>query len=440
MDVTNKLTNMKKPVDYFNYLYGLERTGMKYDLKNIQKLLEHIGNPQEGIDFIHIAGTNGKGATASFIASILAERKLRTGLYTSPHILKFNERIRINGKKIPNKYIFDFINKNKKFIDKLKPSFFEVTTAVAFQYFKEQKVDIAVIEAGLGGRLDSTNIVKPKLSIITQIAMDHMQYLGNTLHAIAKEKLGIVKPDIDVIVSDNNEKLKLLFRKSIKKEHLFYLDDHADIKESGKSGISLKIKYLNKTYSLKYSSPIPGKYQFRNAAAAVLAVLMYTTGKRLFITPKLIAKGITNVKENTGYRGRLEVIKEKDRTYIFDISHNPAGIKEALNNLPVKNIDVVLFGMMADKDYKSSVDEILRYSKNIIFTRPNYTRALEPTVLYEYAKAKNTNNNLFNIRLLSNAAKQAEIIAGKRGCIMVIGSFFLVSGALRIFKLQKHFT
>lgn len=430
---------MKKPIDYFNYLYNLERSGMKYDLNNITRLLQYIGNPHKDIEFIHIAGTNGKGAVASFIASIFAERNLKTGLYTSPHILKFNERIRIKGKKIPNKYIFDFINKNRKFIDKLKPSFFEVTTAIAFRYFKEQKVDVAVIESGLGGRLDSTNIVTPLLTIITQIAMDHMQYLGNTLHAIAKEKLGIVKPGVDVIVIDNNESLKHLFRKSIKKENLFELDECVDIKETGKTGVSLKIKCLNKKVSIKYTSPVPGKYQYRNAACAVLAALMYCNKKRLFITPQLLSKGILNVKENTGYRGRLEVINDKGRTYIFDISHNTAGIKEALKNLPVKNIDVVLFGMMADKDYRGSVDELIKHNRNIIFTRPNYTRALEPDILSEYAKSKKMKNNIFSIRLLSNAVRQAEIIAGKKGNILVIGSFFLVSGAVRVFKLQKYF-
>lgn len=430
---------MKTSVEYFNYLYGLERSGMKYNLKNITKLLEHIGNPHKDTDFIHIAGTNGKGATASFIASILTERKLKTGLYTSPHILKFNERIRVNGRKIPNKYIFDFINKNRKFIDNIKPSFFEVTTAIALLYFKEQKVDIAVLEAGLGGRLDSTNIVKPKLSIITQIAMDHMQYLGKTLQTIAKEKLGIVKPDTDVIVSDNNESLERLFRKSIKKEHLFYLNDCVEIKELGKSGMLLKVKCVNKKITIKLSSPLPGKYQLRNAACAVLALIKYSDKKGFLINSKLIAGGISEVKKNTGYKGRLEVIKEKGRTFIFDISHNPAGINEALNNLPLKNIDVIIFGMMADKDYKNSVDEIIKHSKNIILTRPNYKRALEPSVLYDYAKSRNKNKNIYRISLLSNAANQAEIIAGKKGNILVIGSFFLVSGAIRVFKLQKYF-
>ncbi len=418
---------------YFEYLYGLERSGMKYSLSNIRKLLEHLGNPHKGMNFIHIAGTNGKGATASFIASIFQENKIKTGLYTSPHLFNFNERIRINGDPIDNKYVFAFINEHRKFIDKIKPSFFEVTTAIALKYFRDNNVEAAVLEAGLGGRLDSTNIVQPKLSVITQIALDHMQYLGNTLEAIAKEKLGIVKKDVDVIISDNNKKLKPLFKKSIEKSHLFYLNDTTKIKITGKSIFEITLVLNSKKHKYKLFTYLLGSYQRINAACAVAAVLKYSKQEGIKIRWRSIADGVKKVKCNTGYFGRLEVIKSHWKKYIFDISHNPAGIKDALDNIPLKP-DIIVFGMMADKDYKNSIKEILRETNNIIFTKPNYPRALNTEVMYEYALSLAGNKNIYKVNNLRDAVMQVECMGKGRKVILYIGSFFLISQAHRLMK------
>ena len=206
---------MKDIREYFKYLYTLERSSMKYDLKNISLLLKELGNPHRNTKYIHIAGTNGKGAVASFLSSILTEYGFKTGLFTSPHILRFNERIRINGKTIPDSYIKTFLDENKKMIEKVMPSFFEVNTAIALKYFSDKKADIAIIETGLGGRLDSTNVIIPELIIITQIGIDHTDYLGKTLVSIAKEKMGIIKSGIDVVVSDTNKELRKLFEKKV---------------------------------------------------------------------------------------------------------------------------------------------------------------------------------------------------------------------------------
>ncbi len=462
---------MKNIQEYFNYLYSLERSGIKYDLKNIAALLKVLGNPHLNLKFIHIAGTNGKGAVASYIASILIEHGLKTGLFTSPHILKFNERIRINGKAIPNDYIKRFMKDNLKLIRKIKPSFFEVNTLMAFKYFADRKVDIAVIEAGLGGRLDSTNVVHPELSAITQIAIDHTQYLGNTIQKIAKEKLGIVKKGVDVIVSDTNKSLKNLFINKIEKDKLYYLDDYTKISNITRSengtDFTLKFKIRNDSdyNSIKLHTPLSGEYQLRNAATAVLAASNCLFNSGIKCSSVKTSKGIRRVKINSHYHGRLEKIKKDAINFIFDISHNPAGIGLALQNLfshshhvksPfLKHVpeslnrggdkegfkpDIVVFGMMADKDYKSAVREILKYSNHIIFTKPSYERALQPEILQVYSiPFKKKNQKIITSRNLHESIKEIKKNVHKNDTVLFIGSFFLVSDAVKALKLQKYF-
>jgi dihydrofolate synthase/folylpolyglutamate synthase len=430
---------MKSITEYLKYLYSLERSSMKYNLNNIRRLLNATGNPHLSTKYIHIAGTNGKGGTASFLASILKEHGLKTGLFTSPHILKFNERIRIDGKPISDSYIRNFLDKNKVLIKKVKPSFFEVNTALAFNYFAEKKVDIAVIEAGLGGRLDSTNIVKPELIIITQIEIDHTDYLGNTLLKIAKEKLGIVKPGIDVIVSDTNRELKKLFKSKIKPEHLFLLDGNVNFQKIKGDLEKTVLNVLGK--NLTVLSPVYGKYQLRNIGTSLLGVIKYfqKAGVEFFV--KATRKGIKNVKENSGYRGRFETVKKNGINYILDISHNPAGIKTALSNFSTAKPDVIVFAMMSDKDYKTSIKAILNTESAIIFTQPAYKRSLKAMELYNYAvkNSKGKKDKIFVRPVVKNAVSEAGKLCGKNGTILIIGSFFLVSEAIKALKLQKLF-
>jgi len=424
--------------EYFQYLYSLERAGMKYDLTNITKLCKALGNPQDKFRSIHIAGTNGKGATASFTASALMEHGLKTGLFTSPHILQFNERIRVNGKYISNAYIKKFLEENIKLIKRIKPSFFEVNTAMACKYFADKKVDIAVIECGLGGRLDSTNILNPVVSAITQIDMDHIQFLGNTLREIALEKLGIIKRGVKVIVNDNNRKLVSLFHKSIAENELLYLDDIAKLRIKSIAHGKLEFTVTPKGgKDIVLSTPLPGKYQVRNAAASyfIIKEFLSVTGKSFQL--KNFKKGISNVKKNTGYFGRLELIKKNGKQYLLDVSHNPNGIKNTITS--VKNIgfkpDVVIFGIMSDKDHKSALKEILPLAKNVILTKPDYERAQEPGVLYADSLKLNSRNFL----ILDNSVKGAIKIAGKMNYkrIMVIGSFFMVSDALKALGIKR---
>lgn len=411
---------MKNIKEYFDYLYSLERSGMKYDLTNIKALLKHIGNPHLNFRSIHVAGTNGKGATASLVSSILIENGLKTGLFTSPHILTFNERIRVGSKKISNNYVKDFLNNNFRFIKKIKPSFFEVNTAIAFKYFADKKVDVAVIECGLGGRLDSTNVLKPEVCVITQIGMDHMQFLGNTIEQIAFEKLGIVKSRTPVVVSDNNSSLRMLFKKSIKDKNLYYLGD----KLSGYHD-----KLLN--------SPLSGNFQKRNIAASILSAKIFCDSQNLALPEKAILNGIRKVKYNSGYMGRLEMIKSSGRNYVFDVSHNPDGIKNTLSSIGMKKTDIIVFGIMADKDYRKSIKEIMKHSGIIILTKPQYARALEPKVLYNLVVKSGYKGKVYLTQNVKEAVKILEKIKAKN--ILFIGSFFLVSDAIKALKFQKYF-
>ncbi len=424
--------------DYFNWLYKLERFSMKYDLSNITALCNALDNPQDKFHSIHIAGTNGKGATASFTASILMEHGLKTGIFTSPHILNFNERIRINGKPISDSFIKAFLNSNRQLIKKIKPSFFEVNTAMAFSYFAANNVDAAVIECGLGGRLDSTNILKPDVSVITQIDLDHIQWLGNTLQKIAKEKLGIVKPGIKTIVSDNNYKLKKLFYNTIGKEDLLYLDDVCNISVFKSSGNKLEFTFKTRGGKiLRMSSPLPARYQARNIAAAYYAAGEFLNKNETKFSLKNFKKGVRRIKENTGYYGRMETVKFNNRNFLFDVSHNPNGIMNAVNALRQSGYKpgVVIFGIMNDKDHIGALKELTEYFGNIILTKPDYERAEEPGILYT-AGLKINNKAEF---MLSPDVKGAIVIAEKMGYrnIAVMGSFFMAADALKVLGIKK---
>ncbi len=413
---------------------------MKYDLSNITKLCNALGNPQNKFKSVHIAGTNGKGATASVTASVLKEHGLKTGLFTSPHIINFNERIRINGKCISNRYIKSFLDDNIKLIKKIKPSFFEVNTVLAFKYFADKKVDIAVIECGLGGRLDSTNIINPVVSVITQIDMDHMQFLGNTLRSIAKEKLGIVKHEVKVIVSDNNKSLKTLFHKAISKQGLLYLDDIASINLISKNSHRMVFAMKDKLGKIiKFSSPLLGNYQSRNITASYFTVKEFMLKEKLQFSLSNFKKGISNVKRNTGYFGRFEEIKLNGKKYLLDVSHNPDGIKKALNSLKGTGFkqDVIIFGIMEDKDYKNALKEVIKHSNNMILTKPDYMRALEPGILYSHAKK--LYNTLNKNIMIAGSVKDSLYIADKMNYknIILIGSFFLVSDGLKALGYDK---
>lgn len=432
---------MKSITEYFDYLYTLERVGIKYDLRNITRLLKALGNPHKKFRSVHISGTNGKGSVASFTASILQEKGLKTGLFTSPHLLKFNERIRINGKTISDSYIKRFLNENIKLIKRVKPSFFEVNTAMAFKYFADNKVDLAVVECGLGGRLDSTNVLQPEAAVITQIDIDHTNFLGKTLTKIAEEKAGIIKPGSSILISDTNTSLKPLFRKKVTWQNKIFLDEFLEVRvnKSAHGKTNFTVMFKPAMQKLNFTIPLHGSYQARNAAAALIASVMFCKRAGLILHVSESAIGLKNIKKNTGYKGRLEEIKSNGIKYVFDVSHNPVGIKSALDELAPTNKDVIIFAMMADKDYKKAVRTLSGYRSKIIFTKPSYHRSLEPEVLCQTAQRIGLKriNNYENIYEALSSARDS--IAGN-GKIIITGSFFLVHDAIKALKLEKHFT
>ncbi|MGE5353419.1 MAG: bifunctional folylpolyglutamate synthase/dihydrofolate synthase [Acidobacteriota bacterium] len=351
-------------------LYSLQKFGIKLGLDNITALLEHLGNPHKNFKSFHIAGTNGKGSTTSFIASILMEEGYKTGIYTSPHFVRFNERVRIQGKEIPDEYIVEFISGINRFIDIHKPTFFEVTTALAFKYFSDMKVEYATVETGLGGRLDATNTLTPLASIITSISLEHTEILGDTIEKIAFEKGGIIKNGGKVFTGilplDAEKTIRTICMEN--KARLFRLIDYL---EKGKEGPGLRTESL----SLEKIEPsLYGPYQKFNAALAVLAL-----NKTLGISNvSNIDLGLKNVVGNSGIQGRYEVYMDKPRI-IFDSAHNPEGIESFLSAFSAQKDEfkkrTLLFGVMRDKAVKEMLMALVPYFDEIHLNTIDYDRA-----------------------------------------------------------------
>lgn len=337
-------------------IYSLQNFGVKLGLENIKKFLDRIGNPQSKLKCFHIAGSNGKGSTASFISSILIEQKLKTGLYTSPHFVKFNERIKINGKEVSDEFVSSFYLEHEDFIFENKFTFFEVTTAMAFKYFADFNVDYAVIETGLGGRLDATNVIDPLASVITSISLEHTNILGDTIEDITKEKAEIIKKGRKVFLGNLPlDAIKIIERKCEEQNsELYFIDDFIIKRE----------KYLE-LYTEELSidrldSPLKGYYQKYNAALAAL-----TLNKTIHIyNPSLIQKGIKNVVQNAGLQGRYEIYNKKPKL-ILDSAHNPDGVKNFVNEFIKESKKykkkILLFTALKDKN----INQMLEYVKPV---------------------------------------------------------------------------
>jgi dihydrofolate synthase/folylpolyglutamate synthase len=336
----------------------------KPGLENTLRLMEHVGNPHTHLRAIHVAGTNGKGSTCHLIAAALQAAGLRVGLFTSPHLVSLTERIRINGTPVPETYVAAFVEKNKAFLDALQPSFFETMTAMAFAWFVEQQVDIAVVEVGLGGRLDSTNVLTPLLSVITNIGLDHMEFLGNTLAQIAREKAGIIKPHVPVVIGETHpQTINVFLEKAQSCGSDIYFADQCE--------------YLRRT-RLRFAPEcdLKGNYQEHNLQTAFVALRAIQNSK-IKIHNSQIAEGFAHVCTLTGLRGRWEKLSEKPLT-ICDTGHNSHGLQYVARQLKeLTNPHIyILFGMVNDKDTDVVMrllpqDERFRY----VFTRPNTQRA-----------------------------------------------------------------
>ena len=427
----NIYTKFNETLDYlYTQLPMFQRVGnqaFKKDLKNIQLLCEHLESPFENYPCIHIAGTNGKGSTAHLISGILQAHGLKVGLYTSPHYRDFRERIKINGKYISRKYVVDFVKKNKRVFEKIKPSFFEITVAMAFDYFKNENIDVGIIETGLGGRLDSTNIIHPILSVITNISFDHQQFLGNTLKKIAREKAGIIKKNVPVVIGETQEEVISVFEKKAitKKSEISFADQIYSAKKKKESlyHTTFDIFKNGKLLFENQKINLHGAFQQKNILTALQSIDAIAD---VFPTQKKkISSAFYNLKSLTNFKGRWQVL-QKSPLILCDSAHNEGGLKiiaEQLNLLKINELHLVI-GMVNDKE----VEKILSFfPKDAIyyFCRPNIPRGMDQNKLREQANALGLEGKSYSS--VKNALKAAKRNASKKDAIYVGGSTFVVA-------------
>lgn len=434
--------NYRETLDYlFSHLPLFTRIGKaayKADLDNIKALCNALGNPEKGLRCIHIAGTNGKGSSSHFIASILQEAGYKTGLFTSPHLKDFRERIKVNGKMISRQAVVKFTRDNKELFGELKPSFFEMTVALAFDHFNKKTVDIAVIETGLGGRLDSTNIISPEISLITNISMDHMDLLGDKLEKIAFEKAGIIKHKIPVIIGERNPETDTVFiNKAIQESsEILFAEDlvrWTTITSSFKNAqpeLHLKGQFTQPGKAgnnISISSPLAGNYQQKNLRGIIcLTEKLKDLGWK--IPAGATTAGINNVVINTGLRGRWEILGDHP-LIICDTAHNEAGVREVLaqiNKLKYQKLHIV-WGMVGDKDI-SSIIKLLPAEARYYFCKPAIPRGLAEHILFDKASQAGLNGKPYDS--VRKALKRARKEANKRDLIYVGGSTFVVAEAV----------
>ncbi len=378
------------------------KTAFKKDLTNILAFSKELEFPEKKFKSIHVGGTNGKGSTSHMIASVLQEAGYKVGLYTSPHLKNFTERIKINGEEVSRDFVIDFVERNKSFLEKQQLSFFEMTVGMAFDYFVSEKVDIAVVEVGLGGRLDSTNIITPEVSVITNIGLDHTQFLGETLPEIAFEKAGIIKPNVPVVIGERQQKVEHVFKEkaAIVNAELIFASDSAQ--------------------NLK--SDLLGDYQLKNIQTAVAAIHNL---KGFAVSAAQIEKGLLNVVKNTDLKGRWQILQEAPKV-ICDTAHNKEGLQITMHQLKkekYKNLHIVL-GVVSDK----KLDDVLPiFPKNAsyYFCKPNIPRGLSATELKEKAQEFNlVGEKYISVKLaLENALHNAN----QEDIIYVGGSTFVVA-------------
>lgn len=427
--------------DTLDYLYRqlpmFQRVGpaaYKKDLTNTLALCEHLGNPQHRFKSIHIGGTNGKGSVSHMLAAICQAAGLKTGLYVSPHYKDFRERIKINGTYIPQRRVVEFVEKNLDAIERIEPSFFELCVAMAFDHFAREKVDVAIVEVGLGGRLDSTNVITPLLSVITNISYDHQNLLGDTLPEIAGEKAGIIKPGIPVVIGETHPESAPVFEKKALEmgAPIVFADQHFQVDESastdGLSSIYNVIKN-NAPYLDNLNVAAGGPFQSRNVATVLQAwELLGATSLPEISDPQILRKGLSELRTLTRFMGRWQIIGERP-LILCDSAHNEAGLRisfERINVMPFRQLHIVT-GFVNDKD----VTKTLGYfpvQARYYFAKADIPRGLEATLLQEKAAGFGLHGRAYSS--VRNALKAAHRAAEPDDMIVVIGSIFVVAEAL----------
>ncbi|MDQ3051508.1 MAG: bifunctional folylpolyglutamate synthase/dihydrofolate synthase [Bacteroidota bacterium] len=402
----------------------------KANLDNTYAIMKLLDHPEKDFRCVHIAGTNGKGSTSHMLASILQQSGYKTGLYTSPHLRDFRERIRVNGKMIEKPEVVKFVKKYKKDFEKIEPSFFEWTVGLAFDYFSRKNVDIAIIETGLGGRLDSTNVVTPLVSVITNVQWDHMSLLGNTLEKIAKEKAGIIKPGIPVVIGTSDKRTLPIFKKTSQncKAPLFFADKIFKatlVDEEPSSGSQYLNISLNKaSYIRDLKLDLGGWYQLKNIPT-VLQIAELLQEKGFELNRKNIRKGLGAVKKNTGLAGRWQVLA-KVPLVIADTAHNVDGLSEVmeqLNRIPYTKLHLVI-GMVNDKEI-SGILKLFPKKAICYFCKPDIPRGLDTEILRKEAASLGLKGKIY--ASVTKALEHARDEAGKNDLIFVGGSTFVVA-------------
>ena len=418
------------------YLYNtlpmfsrIGKAAYKTDLTNTLALVKAIGNPEQRFKTIHVAGTNGKGSTSHMLAAILQAAGYKTGLYTSPHIKDFGERIKINGEQIDQQFIIDFVERTKELVNDVAPSFFELTVAMAFEYFANEKVDIAIIECGLGGRLDSTNIINPLLSVITNIGYDHMDILGNTLGEIAAEKAGIIKPKIPVVIGEYNSETLPVFIETAQKHdaELILASDVYNVTDTTilPHGLQFTITKSATTTLQKVITDLNGLYQAKNICA-VLAAVDALKKQGFKITNAAVQQGLGAVKQTTGLTGRWQVLQQKPLV-VCDVAHNSEGVAQILIQLNISYPNKpwhFIMGFVKDKEL-DKVLKLLPTNATYYFTNAQIPRALPKELLQEEAAKYFLKGHCFTD--VQAALTQAKNNAGKEDVIVIFGSFFVVA-------------
>ncbi len=430
----------------FHALPAYHRVGAaayKANLDNTEALMQHLDHPENAFRSIHVAGTNGKGSVSHCLAAMLKREGLKVGLYTSPHLIDFRERIQIDGEMISKDAVVDFVEKKRSFFESRQLSFFEMTVGLAFDYFRRNNVDIAVIEVGMGGRLDSTNVIRPILSIITNIGLEHTQFLGDTLEKIASEKAGIIKPGVPVVIGETHPETEPVFRRIASQNNspIFFADKHYKVVEVppkqlpsfrrgwGRS-MFVDVYRDGELFISKLESPLSGIYQLKNLATLIAACDLLNDVGEGFSQRGM--KGEATTISFSDYeippvnlRGRWEIIDEKPLT-VAETAHNPDGIRLLLDKLKTMHYDKLhlIYGCVNDKDY-ISILEMLPYDASYYFTKPSVERGLNADTLALTAKQHNRIGNAYkNVHL---ALQQAHNNASPNDLIIITGSIFLIA-------------
>ncbi len=418
-----------------DYLFGLQKYGIKFGLNCTENLLSRLGNPHHRLRCIHIAGTNGKGSTAAMLSGILKQHGLRVGLYTSPHLVRFTERFRINDEEVAPERILEIYGRVRQMVDDAEPpTYFEIVTAMAFQYFAEEEVDWAIVEVGMGGRLDATNVVRSEVSVITNVSFDHEEYLGKTLAAIAREKAGIIKKHVPVVTGTRQPLVQAILKAACLRLEapLFRLGKDFRVRRNADG--FMRYQGLRRRFpSLELN--LVGWHQFCNAALAVATLEVLEKEGALSLHPAVIQEGLLQVN----WPARLEILQEKP-LIVLDGAHNPQGaecLRDALRqSFPKRRLHLVL-GIMADKNIRGILSRLLPHAETAIFTQPKYARSANPEALRQLGNPYIQNH--YVIPDPGSAIQLARSLAAPEDVICITGSLYFAGEVKELFGEPTHY-